>query len=202
MEQGGNGGWISVVRQRKRSGAQGKEVNYGPFTIFVDNLPKAMDVKSPFKLFTKFSIVKDVFIPFKRRKVTDSRFGFVRFDCHVAADIAIQKANGLLVDDMVLEVKNATYDRSNGDEQSRRRPRITRRPFETSRNRGKVSYVDQRSFAEVLKGDTSSVAGKASVTIKVNKDGHGWLYKRALIRLNTEYSIHNIKKALKKKGLD
>ncbi|KAL7243399.1 hypothetical protein ACSBR1_015738 [Camellia fascicularis] len=122
MEQGGNKGWIPVVRQRKRGGAQGKEVNYGLFTIFVDNLPKAMDVKSLFKLFTKFGIVKDVCIPFKTRKVTNLRFGFVRFDCHVTTDIAIQKANGLLVDNMMLEVKNATYDRSNRDEQSRRRP--------------------------------------------------------------------------------
>ncbi|KAL7228990.1 hypothetical protein ACSBR2_007647 [Camellia fascicularis] len=87
-----------------------------------------MDTKSLFKLFTKFGIVKDVFIPSKRRKVTNSRFGFVRFDCHVAADVAIQKANGLLVDDMVLEVKNATYDRRNREEQSRRKPQFIRKP--------------------------------------------------------------------------
>ncbi|KAL7238970.1 hypothetical protein ACSBR2_004965 [Camellia fascicularis] len=55
---------------------------------------------------------------YKRRVVTNSRFRFVRFDCSVAADIVIQKANGLLVDDRVLEVKKATYGRSSRVEQS------------------------------------------------------------------------------------
>ncbi|KAL7213565.1 hypothetical protein ACSBR2_016149 [Camellia fascicularis] len=110
------GGWILVVRHWKGGGAKCNEVCHGLFTVFVDNLPQTMDVRSLFKLFTKFGIVKDVFIPFKRRVVTKSRFGFVRFDCSVAADIAIQKANGQLVDDRVLEVKNAIYDRGTRDE--------------------------------------------------------------------------------------
>ncbi|KAL7180892.1 hypothetical protein ACSBR1_039868 [Camellia fascicularis] len=51
-----------------------------------------MDPKSLFGLFSKFGIVKDVFIPMKRRKATRSRFGFVRYDCPVAAEMAgIQK---------------------------------------------------------------------------------------------------------------
>ncbi|KAL7208468.1 hypothetical protein ACSBR1_030253 [Camellia fascicularis] len=89
MEQGRNGGWIPVRRQQKGGEAQGKEAKHGLFTVFVDKLPLAMDAKSLFNLFTKFRIMKDVFIPAKRRIVTNSRFGFVRFDCHVAADIAI-----------------------------------------------------------------------------------------------------------------
>ncbi|KAL7196389.1 hypothetical protein ACSBR1_036412 [Camellia fascicularis] len=95
MAQGGNRGWIPVVWQRERGGVQGKEVKHGLFTLFVDNSLSAMDAKTLSKLFTQFGIVKDVFIPFKRRTVSNSRFGFVRFDCLVSADIAIQKANGL-----------------------------------------------------------------------------------------------------------
>ncbi|KAL7189769.1 hypothetical protein ACSBR1_039415 [Camellia fascicularis] len=53
--------------------------------------------------------VKDVFIPFKRRKLTNTRFGFVRFDCLVVADITVQKANGLWMDDKAIEVKKADY---------------------------------------------------------------------------------------------
>ncbi|KAL7189551.1 hypothetical protein ACSBR1_039240 [Camellia fascicularis] len=116
MAQGGNGGWIPVVRQRDRGGAHDKEDKHGLFTIFVDNIPSAMVAKTLFKLFTQFSIVKDVFIPFKRRTVSNSRFGFVRFDCPVAADIAIQKANRLLVDEKVLEVKKTTNVKSNKDD--------------------------------------------------------------------------------------
>ncbi|KAL7169287.1 hypothetical protein ACSBR2_034352 [Camellia fascicularis] len=154
MVQGGNGGWIPVVRQRRGGGAQGKEAKHGLFIVFMDNIPSAMDAKALFKLFTKFGIVKDAFIPFKRRKVTNSRFKFVRFDCHVAKVFAIQKVNGLLVDDMVLEVKIAAYDRNSKDEQSRIKPQPTRRSFDTTSIRGKALYVGHRSFAAVLKGDT------------------------------------------------
>ncbi|GMP75547.1 hypothetical protein CsSME_00032594 [Camellia sinensis var. sinensis] len=94
MAQGGNGGWIPVVRRRERVGDQSKEAKHRLFTVFVDNLPSAMDTKT-----------LDVFIPFKKRAVTSSIFGFVRFNCPVTKNIAIQKANGLLVDERVLEVK-------------------------------------------------------------------------------------------------
>ncbi|KAL7235563.1 hypothetical protein ACSBR1_018954 [Camellia fascicularis] len=204
MEQRGNGGWIPVGRQRKGGKAQGKKAKHGLFTIFVDNLPSAMDAKILFDLFTKFGIMKDVFIPkfAKRRIVTNSRFGFVRFDCHVAADIAIQKGNGLLVDDMVLEVKKATYVKNIRDEQSRSRPQIIRKHFETSRNRVEGSFAGQRSFADVLKGVSPTVVGKANLSLKVNDDGHGWLYDSAIVRLNTKYPTHYIENALKEKEVD
>ncbi|KAL7221578.1 hypothetical protein ACSBR1_023520 [Camellia fascicularis] len=160
-----------------------------------------MDAKTLFKLFTQFNIVKDVFIPFKRRTVTNSRFGFVRFDCPVVADIAIQKANGLLVDERVLEVKKATNDRCNRVEQSRREP-LTFRPPETNRTRDEVPFSGLRSVAKVLKGVRPTVAEKASLTIKANEDGLGWLYDSVIVRLNTEYSIINIENVLKEKDLD
>ncbi|KAL7212577.1 hypothetical protein ACSBR2_015296 [Camellia fascicularis] len=161
-----------------------------------------MDAKTLFKLFTQFGIVKDVFIPFKRRTVSNSRFGFVRFDCPVAAEITIQKVNGLLVVERVLEVKKATNVKSNKDDQSRRRPHTIRRPPETNRNRGDVSYTCLRSFTTVLKGDTPTVAGKASLTIKANEEGYGWLYDSAIVRLNTECSTITIENVLEEKGLD
>ncbi|KAL7193518.1 hypothetical protein ACSBR2_025181 [Camellia fascicularis] len=70
-----------------------------------------MDPKALFQLFTKFGIVKDVFIPHKRRKATNTRFGFVRFDCSVAANVAVQKANRLWVEDGQLKVNMAEYGR-------------------------------------------------------------------------------------------
>lgn len=161
-----------------------------------------MNAQSLFKLFTKFGIVKDVFIPLKRRIVTKSRFGFVRFDCPVIADIAIQKANGLLVGDMVLEVKNAKYARGNRDEQSKRLSQSTRRFFTTTSIKGKASYADQRSFAEVLKEEPPTAASNVSMTIKVDEVGYGWLYDSVIIRLNAKYSTHDIGNALKANGLD
>ncbi|KAL7207468.1 hypothetical protein ACSBR1_029425 [Camellia fascicularis] len=180
-----NGGWIPVVSQRKGGRGQRKESVHGLFTVFVDHIPSSMDAKSLYKLFTKFGIVKDVFIPFKRRKVSNSRFRFVQFDCYVAADVAIQKENGLLVNNMVLEVKNATYDRRNRVEHSWSKPQFIRKPqfinraFDTNRSRGQVLPSGHGSFADVLQGVSPLEARKESTTIKVNEEGHGWLYDSA-----------------------
>ncbi|GMP74003.1 hypothetical protein CsSME_00031544 [Camellia sinensis var. sinensis] len=125
-KQGEHGGWIPVVKQRQSRGVCGKNPTKGWFTVFVDNLPHSLEPKGLFKLFTKFGIVKDVFIPQKRMKVTNTRFGFVRFNCSVAASIAVQKANGSWVEDKALEVKYPEY----GREQNRKHP-ISIPPVET-----------------------------------------------------------------------
>ncbi|CAL5381053.1 unnamed protein product [Camellia sinensis] len=106
------GGWNPVIHRKKvgRQRRPGKEG--GLVTIFVDNIPESMDPKGLSSLFCKFGIVKDVFIPGKRRKATRSRFGFVRYDCEVAADMAIQKANGLWCDNKALMVKRTEYQKS------------------------------------------------------------------------------------------
>ncbi|XP_028062257.1 polyadenylate-binding protein 3-like [Camellia sinensis] len=171
----GNGGWIPVVRHRNGGGSKRSESSHGLFTIFVDNLPQSMDVRSLFKLFTKFGIVKDAYIPFKRRVATNSRFGFVRFDCSVAADIAIQKANGLLVDDRELEVKKASHERGSQVEHSKRRSQPMSRFSGTGNIRGHPSGAGQKSYAEVLKGKNPVVAGTVSTTIKVDEVGHFWI---------------------------
>ncbi|KAL7161390.1 hypothetical protein ACSBR2_041948 [Camellia fascicularis] len=151
-----------------------------------------MDAKALFKLFMKFGVVKDVFIPFKRRKVTKSRFGFVRFDCQVAANIAIQKANGLWVDDRSLQVKFVDYDRS-------KKVELLRRPQSgDQRINGRGSELGKRSFMEALQG---MAAEKTSMTIPVNEDGHGWLLESVIMRLKIEVSIHSIQKVLNEKGL-
>ncbi|KAL7216785.1 hypothetical protein ACSBR1_028669 [Camellia fascicularis] len=199
-----DGGWIPVVRQWKGGGAHNKEAQHGLFTVFVDNIPSTMDAKALFKLFIKFGIVKDTYIPFKRRKVTNSRFGFVRYNCSIAASVAIQKENGILVDDSILEVKMAAYDRDSRSEQSKKKLQPARRFLDTSNFKGKAAFVGHRSFAEVLKGDTSTAEGNTNtnITIKAKEESNGWLYESAIVRFNTEYSTHNILKVLKEKGLE
>ncbi|XP_028078987.1 probable splicing factor, arginine/serine-rich 4 [Camellia sinensis] len=160
MVQLRNSGWILVTRQWRGGGAQSKEGKNGFFTVFVDNIPSVMDAKALYKLFSKFGIVKDAYIPFKRRKVMNSRFGFVRYDCRISASVAIQKAKGLFVDDMMLVVKMATYDRNNRSKQSKRKSQDTKRSMYTTNIRGSAAYVGHRSFAEVLKGDTSVLDGQ------------------------------------------
>ncbi|KAL7257903.1 hypothetical protein ACSBR1_004093 [Camellia fascicularis] len=92
------GGWIPVVRQRGRQGRGNNEGCTSVFTIFVDNIPNSVNPRGLHNLFTKLGVVQDVFIPHKRRRITNTRFGFVRFDCNVAASVAVQKGNGLWVD--------------------------------------------------------------------------------------------------------
>ncbi|KAL7167754.1 hypothetical protein ACSBR2_038250 [Camellia fascicularis] len=55
------------------------------------------------------SRVKDVLLPMKRRKATGSRFGFVRYDCLVAVEMVVKKADRLWYDDKELKVKGAEY---------------------------------------------------------------------------------------------
>ncbi|THG03281.1 hypothetical protein TEA_028378 [Camellia sinensis var. sinensis] len=76
--------------------------------------------------FNKFGVVNDVFIPQKRRKLTNTIFGFVRYDCFITANIAEQKANGLWVDDKSLSVKIVEYGKGMEDRQ-KQKPLPTRR---------------------------------------------------------------------------
>ncbi|KAL7215151.1 hypothetical protein ACSBR1_027338 [Camellia fascicularis] len=95
-------------------------------TIFIDNIPDSMSPKRLFNLFQKFGLVKDVFIPGKRRRASRSRFGFVRYDCEVAAGIATQKADGLWCDNKELRVKRAQFQK----------PQRAGQPEQKGQNRG------------------------------------------------------------------
>ena len=57
-----------------------------------------------------------MFIPKKRRKTIGSRFGFVRYDCSVVAEIAVQRSDGLWCDNKALKVKRAEYEREDHDQ--------------------------------------------------------------------------------------
>ncbi|KAL7224227.1 hypothetical protein ACSBR1_025651 [Camellia fascicularis] len=68
-----------------------------------------MGPKSLYTMFNKFGAVEDVIIPTKRRIVTGTRFGFIRFDCLVAKELAVQKTNGLWAEDKELKFKNVVF---------------------------------------------------------------------------------------------
>ncbi|KAL7190747.1 hypothetical protein ACSBR2_022930 [Camellia fascicularis] len=87
------GGWKPVIRKHGGAGSKHQRSKSGIHTVFVDNLLESMEPKGLYTLFTNFGVVQDVFIPYKRRKMTRSRFGFVRYNCSIAACMAVQKAN-------------------------------------------------------------------------------------------------------------
>ncbi|GMQ10223.1 hypothetical protein CsSME_00053308 [Camellia sinensis var. sinensis] len=199
MEQGG---WIPVMKQRRGKGTGSKEPRTELFTVFVDSLPSSMDPKTLFKLFTKFGIVKDVFIPQKRRKFTNTRFGFVRFDCSVAARVAVSKANGLWVEDREIQVKMAEYDRLKEGAQNRNQTTGNKGINEAGGREVHHQHGLQRSYAEILKTNVRGAAGKVEGTIMVDEAGHGWLHESVILRFKEEYSIHGIEKIFKEKGIE
>ncbi|GMP53418.1 hypothetical protein CsSME_00018873 [Camellia sinensis var. sinensis] len=117
-----------------------------------------MNPKGLFSLFSKFGVVKDVFIPTKRRKATRSRFGFVRFDCPVAAGVAIQKTNRVWCDNKILKVKKADF----GKEQMLKE---TYNPTKVIREA--VGEPQRRcTYAEVVKGDALKKGKELKVQAK------------------------------------
>ncbi|XP_028067732.1 polyadenylate-binding protein 5-like [Camellia sinensis] len=115
---GRSGGWQPVLYGKRRLDRRegSRKSGKGIFTIFVDNIPWSMNPKGLFSLFSKFGIVKDVYIPSKTRKSTKTRFGFVRFDCPVAVAVAIQKTNRLWCEDKELYVKRVEFEKARGFE--------------------------------------------------------------------------------------
>ncbi|KAL7246551.1 hypothetical protein ACSBR2_001612 [Camellia fascicularis] len=191
------GGWTPVLR-RRRGGMSGNQyLSEGLFTVFVDYLPNSMDPKRLFFMFGKFGVVKDVFIPAKRRKGTGIRFGFVRYDCRVAADMAIQKADGLWCENKALRVKKADYQKGE-------------RNVERAGNRGEawmgrtsqkvlpqigLKNQGRRSFAEVVQNDAT--AEKKRMVVKVREAGNGWLYESLLVVLNSFTAFNEFKDEVK-----
>ncbi|KAL7214301.1 hypothetical protein ACSBR1_026670 [Camellia fascicularis] len=198
------GGWIPVVRQRGRQGRGKNEECASVFTIFVDNIPNSANPKGLHNLFTKFGAVKDVFIPNKRRRITNTRFAFVRFDCKVAANVAVQKENGLWVDDKAIVVKHAAFGKETREEK-----RLTGSLCLQGRNQNgqrgedrrwiEVS-TDHRSYAEAVIGKTWG--GRDSITVKADEIGNGWLYESVVVRLKENYANTNLKNEIEAIGVE
>ncbi|KAL7214948.1 hypothetical protein ACSBR1_027180 [Camellia fascicularis] len=162
-----------------------------------------MHPKSMYTLFTKFGVVRDVFIPNKRRSATKTRFDFVRFDCPVVAQIAEQKANGLWIDNKSLVVKSAIY----GKEQAKikwRQPDlrgkfVVQQDMEVVQKNVRNPGKDNRSFVKVLKGVEKR--GTTMTPIEVKEIGNGWLYLSKIMRLKLQYSNMELKEELNNRDL-
>ncbi|KAH7856529.1 hypothetical protein Vadar_002504 [Vaccinium darrowii] len=99
-------------------------------TLFIDNIPGVSTHLWLRKTFSNYGVVRDAFIPAKRSSKTGSKFGFVRYDCSVSADMAILKANGMEVEDKKLVVKLADFVKRQSSYQPLRNP--LHKPFCTN----------------------------------------------------------------------
>ncbi|KAL7208371.1 hypothetical protein ACSBR1_030178 [Camellia fascicularis] len=153
------------------------------------------------EIFRKFGVVKDVYIPLKRRRVRNTRFAFVRYDCQVAAEAAVQKANGIWVEDKQLVVKHADYDKKDLEVKTRYPPQTKGFPYG---GRGEYSVwksiAGVRTYAEVIKNSHGMESG--IVSVQAEEVGNGWLYESVVVRLKVEYANVKIKYELQKKGME
>ncbi|XP_028059322.1 uncharacterized protein LOC114263027 [Camellia sinensis] len=195
------GGWIPVLNQRGSKGGWRKEATAKLFTIFVDDLPRSMNLKMLGEIFRKFGVVKDVYIPLKRRRVRNTRFAFVRYDCEVAAEVAVQKANGIWVDDKQLVVKHADYGKNDMEVKIRYPPQTKGFPH-GGRGEGSVwkPAAGVRTYAEVIKN--SHGMGSGIVSVQAEEVGNGWLYETVVVRLKVEYANVKIKYELQQRGME
>ncbi|XP_028061432.1 uncharacterized protein LOC114264892 [Camellia sinensis] len=194
------GGWNPVFRKRQMGNQGNRSVEKGLYTIFVDELPDSMTPRSLFTLFNNFGVVKDAFIPAKRRKATGSRFGFVRYDCNVAAEMAVLKTDGLWCDNKALKVKKAEFKKG-----EIKRPAMVTRGNDRMMQRQQRGLVQQglesvgrRSFAEVVQNGGS--AGKAKRTVKAYETGNGWLYDSIIVKLKSILSFNEFKEEVARRG--
>ncbi|KAL7193693.1 hypothetical protein ACSBR2_025331 [Camellia fascicularis] len=188
-----NGGWRLVLRKHGGQGFRNNAMENEIHTIFVDNLLDSMNPKGLYEVFTNFGIVRDVFIPNKRRKMTRSRFSFVRYACPVAANMAVQKAHAILCDNRALKVKEIDFVQ--GKEEKERPLNVPGR----RRDIGSTSRVPNMSYAQALSG--RGLVTSASITLNAFEEENGWLYDNVIIRLKPPNSTVEFKKELKTRGM-
>ncbi|KAL7209634.1 hypothetical protein ACSBR1_031233 [Camellia fascicularis] len=193
-----NEGWTPVIRKRKVGNQDGYRKETEVVTIFVDNIPESMDSKGLFNLFRKFGVVKDVFIPGKRRRASGSKFGFVRYDCEVAAEMVIQKADGLWCDNKALKVKRAEFQKPHAlGHQEKRVLNIGddgRLMHQWPQRQQWQGIGVKQSYAEALVRGGASKSEK--VVIRAYEEGNGWLYESLVVKLSSFLAVEDFKAEL------
>ncbi|GAB2299978.1 hypothetical protein Dimus_034024 [Dionaea muscipula] len=86
-------GWTTVLwKNFHHSKTASRSSDGRMISLYVEDIPDSYANGDLHRLFSKFGVVKDVFIPRKISK-TGKRFGFVRYDFLVSAEVAIQKVS-------------------------------------------------------------------------------------------------------------
>ncbi|GAB2268300.1 hypothetical protein Dimus_003271 [Dionaea muscipula] len=186
------GGWKPVLG-RKYSRNEGRRRSHDRvITIFAEDLPKGMDNGALRKLFARYGVVLDAFVPRKLSKA-GKRFGFVRFDCELAAEVAIQKTNGLLIQDKELRVKLAAFEKNQHNSNTPKEGKVKvgkreipkRGEIHNSRTTGDCEEnQDKRSYSMVVKGAKAGHGGMKERRVKVihgDVGGKEWLARSFIV---------------------
>ncbi|XP_058202534.1 uncharacterized protein LOC131316969 [Rhododendron vialii] len=160
----------------------------GLFTVYVDNLPKSMDVGWLRQLFTPFGRVEDIFMPSKRSSSFNTKFGFVRFKRREEAINAIEDLDGVVIRNFAIVVQFAKYSKDkpiasqkyfDGVKKFISAPshhRLHPKPIEFQSIQ-RVS--NSSSYANILKEGSS---GRLKL-VEAKEVGLGWLQKSAVDKL-------------------
>lgn len=209
---------------RNHRGAKTKrERRQETVTLFVDNIPEQKDHMWLKRAFNKFGEVKDVFIPLKRSKSTNNKFGFVRYGCYEAASMAISTMNGVWVENERLFVKESSF----GINEVKSTVKQLRPPLqkekgikqgvnpvqrygnEVQRENSRAEFYGglggiNKSFAHALKGESSKAGPDQKNFLKIKPSGNGWLHRSAvavmhrvvsMMTLNVSFSMETDKVA-------
>lgn len=176
-------------------------------TVYVDNLPEDMDAEWLGQIFSKYGRVLDAFIPKKRSKYFQSKFGFIRFNVLREAEEAIADLNGIIIRDkkMLVKLASFTVEKDQGG------------PFHnhsiiSNKNIvnkvGKEYMVNKQNGANLGKVIGKSYADAVVVNRKfepkrifVNAIGNEWLTRSVVARLKSLSSMDSIRDLLHCKGI-
>ncbi|KAL7221579.1 hypothetical protein ACSBR1_023521 [Camellia fascicularis] len=166
------GGWKPMIRKHGGVGSKHQRSKSGIHTVFVDNLLESMEPKGLYTLFTNFEVVQDIFIPYKRRKMTRSR---------------------------ALKVKAIEFVRR---KEAQKRPLHLLTQRHEMRGVGQISWKikGKESYAQVVSG--KGFVASAHLIVKVYEVGNGWLYNSAIVRLKPLCCGADFQKELRTRGME
>ncbi|KAL7212284.1 hypothetical protein ACSBR2_015041 [Camellia fascicularis] len=133
--------------------------------LFVDDLSEGMNPKGLFVLFSNFGVVKDVFIPNKRRRGTSSRSGFVRDDCPIAA------------------VKRADFGKGQVSKEVCESSQALRGVDRDPRGRN--------TYAEVVRGEVRKQVN--GLRVHAEEYGNDWLFNSLVVKVKLQLSFNEFK---------
>ncbi|KAH7844126.1 hypothetical protein Vadar_024608 [Vaccinium darrowii] len=189
------------------------------FTLFVDNLPEDVGINWFRKFFNQYGVVIDAFIPIKRSKVTNRRFGFVRYNCATSAEVAISKANGFWIEDRKLFVKLAAFEVQGKKTFQKRVDQDSHNISIDVKSYGGVdplfkngSYIPEKtcksavvtieksglskkvSFADVVKGKYESSSNFTIIAKEITRgEGDDWLSRSVIAKTPSHRSVESIR---------
>ncbi|KAH7833188.1 hypothetical protein Vadar_003897 [Vaccinium darrowii] len=210
-----NAGWNLATKKRfsrKNYSLEGFNRSAGRISVvsvFLDNLTEDMDAEWLGQIFSKFGHVIDVFLPKKRSKSFNSKFGFVRYCSKIEAEEAIFALNGISIRGKKILVKLAAYGVELGNNsndsnlppykvanQNQKRVDIDNGAAVGTSFLGNNNHLGGRSYAQVVAGKPSHIVKRIST-----KPYNEWLNRSVVARLNSLGTMESILEALHCNGV-